>query len=111
VVIPNLIGGLRMASQMVRPRVVRYLDTMLRDTEKIVRIEEIMVQPSSRLIDKSIASLDLASYGNLLLLAVVSRKSERPLYNPSGSYAICEGDTLVFQTEPDIARKFQEKNP
>ncbi len=41
---PSRIGGLRMASEMVRPKVVSFLDNMLRDQENGLRVEEVTVQ-------------------------------------------------------------------
>src|SRR4030043_908108 len=41
VVSPCAIGGLRMASEMVRPTVVSFLDIMLRDTGMNLRVEEL----------------------------------------------------------------------
>ena len=46
VISPCFIGGLRMASEMVRPTVVSFLDTMLRDKEKNLRVEEVSVPDS-----------------------------------------------------------------
>jgi voltage-gated potassium channel len=43
VVSPSSIGGLRMASEMVRPTVTSFLDTMLRDTNQNLRIEEVTI--------------------------------------------------------------------
>jgi voltage-gated potassium channel len=41
VISPSFIGGLRIVSEMIRPTVVSFLDTMMRDKEKNLRIEEI----------------------------------------------------------------------
>lgn len=109
VVLPNYIGGLRMASQMVRPRVVKYLDIMLRDKEMIFRIEEFQVLPQSPLIGVKIGALDCRSFGNLLLLAVLHESKVHPIYNPESSYEIEEGDTLVFQAEAQAILKFRQK--
>lgn len=43
VISPSFIGGLRMASEMVRPTAVSFLDTMLRSTDQTLRIEEIVL--------------------------------------------------------------------
>ncbi len=53
VVSPTFIGGMRMVSQMVRPAVVTFLDTMLRDKEKGLRVEEIAVAKGSALAGKT----------------------------------------------------------
>lgn len=109
VVVPSYIGGLRMASQMIRPRVVRYLDTMLRERDCAVRIEEVRVPPGSPLAGKPVSFLDLGSFGNLLLLAVLSGDSGQPLYNPAPDQPIREGDTLVLQAETEALHRFQAR--
>ena len=78
VVSPTFIGGLRMASEMVRPKVVSFLDVMLRDKEKNLRIEKVSV-PSS-FSGKPLSALNLKKNRNLLLLAI--RATElRPLHS------------------------------
>jgi len=109
VVVPSYIGGLRMASQMIRPRVVRYLDTMLRESECVMRIEEFRVSAGSNLVGMAIANLHLREIGNLLLLAVIPGENQPPLYNPTGEYIIRAGDTLVFQAEAEATRRFQAR--
>jgi len=56
VVMPNFIGGLRMASQMVRPKAVHYLDVMLRDKKNVVRIEDVTITEKSALAGKEISA-------------------------------------------------------
>lgn len=109
VVVPSFIGGLRMASQMIRPRVVRYLDAMLRDRECVFRIEEVRVPPSSPVVGQAIDSLNLDEFGNLLLLAVINEGNPHPVYNPPRSYIVKDGDTLVLQAEVEAVRRFQER--
>jgi voltage-gated potassium channel len=49
VVLPAQIGGMRLASEMVRPNVVSFLDQMLRDTNRNLRLEEVAVTATSTL--------------------------------------------------------------
>src|SRR6266403_943769 len=44
---PSQIGGLRMASELIRPHVVGFLDLMLKEQGKTLRVEEIEIQASS----------------------------------------------------------------
>jgi voltage-gated potassium channel len=97
VVSPTSIGGLRMASEMVRPTVVSFLDIMLRDREKNLRVEELPVPGS--FTGKSLSVLNLKRYTNALLLAVKTR--EDWVYNPSENYVIAPESTLVFMTTPE----------
>lgn len=110
VVIPNFIGGLRMASQMIRPGAVRYLDTMLRDRDHLVRIEEVTLTERSDLVGRLIGNLDFRSFGNLLLLAVIESGSDYPIYNPPPSQVLASGDTLVFQAELSAIREFEQRH-
>lgn len=96
VVSPSYIGGLRIVSEMVRPTVVSFLDTMMRDKEENLRIEEISV--SEAFVDKPIKSLDLKKHPNVLLLAVKGK--EGWVYNPDEAYILRKGDTLIIMTTP-----------
>lgn len=96
VVSPTFIGGLRMASEMVRPTVVTFLDIMLRDKEKNLRVEEIGVPKG--LSGKKVATLDLRHHPHTLLLSV--KHTNDWIYNPGDEYVLQEGDTLVFMTTP-----------
>ena len=97
VISPSSIGGLRMASEMVRPTVVSFLDTMLRDREKNLRIEELAVPKS--FAGKPISTLILEEYPNILLLAV--KWGIDWIHNPSDDYILKSGDTLIFMTTPE----------
>lgn len=97
VVSPCAIGGLRMASEMVRPTVVSFLDTMLRDTGMNLRVEELSVPES--LVGRPISALNLKRCSHALLLAV--RTGDNWVYNPSESYVIAQKNTLVFMTTPE----------
>jgi voltage-gated potassium channel len=68
VVSPNVIGGLRIASEMIRSAVVTLLDTMLRDRDKALRVEEIPVKNSSA--GKVLKDLGLKNNRNALLIAI-----------------------------------------
>jgi len=97
VVSPSAIGGLRMASEMVRPAVVSFLDTMLRDRGKNLRVEELSVPEA--FVGQPISALNLKRCGQTLLLAV--RTGGDWVYNPSETYIIDRENTLVFMTTPE----------
>src|SRR5262249_27750973 len=56
---PNHIGGLRMASEAVRPHVVGFLDVMLKQKGHTVRVEEIQVPSGGAWVGLSMNDLDL----------------------------------------------------
>jgi voltage-gated potassium channel len=107
VVSPGYIGGLRMASEMIRPTVVSFLDIMLRDKDSNLRVEEISLPES--LTGKTISDLKLGKYANTLLLAI--RTGEDWVYNPQMDCVITRGCILVVMTTPEdrasLERAFQ----
>ena len=56
---PNHIGGLRLASEILRPNVVSFLDLMLQEKSRTLRIEEIELGATSAWIGRMVAELDL----------------------------------------------------
>ena len=94
VVSPDFTGGMRIASAMVRPHVVSFLDEMLR-TEHKLRIEEVVVPKQFE--SRSLGLLGLHS-PDFVLLAV--RKHGDWVFNPGEDYVIEPGNTLVAMASP-----------
>jgi len=100
---PTRIGGLRMASEMLRPAVVTFLDVMLRREDEALRIEELAVPAA--MIGRKLAALDLQRFSKLLLLAV--RTGQGWTYNPPRDYVMQAGDTLVFMGSPEERKELE----
>jgi voltage-gated potassium channel len=105
VISPCLIGGLRMASEMVRPTVVSFLDIMLRDREKNLRVEEVHTPPS--LSGQTISSLKLKRHPEILLLAI--RTKGEWTYNPPDDCVIKPESTLVFIGSPKARQELEKE--
>jgi voltage-gated potassium channel len=97
VISPAFIGALRMASDMIRPAVVSFLDTMLRDTEKNLRVEEIPVP--ARFIGQPLSALKLGHYPNTLVIAI--KVADGWLYKPPAHYIFKLDNVLVIITNPE----------
>jgi voltage-gated potassium channel len=105
VVSPGYISGMRMASEMIRPTVVTFLDNMLRGKDESLRVEEVPMSQS--FAGKALSALNLKKYPRTLLLAV--KKGENWVYNPSRSEYIIEPENrLIVMTTPDERRSFEE---
>ncbi|MBA4417034.1 MAG: potassium transporter TrkA [Syntrophus sp. (in: bacteria)] len=103
----NYIGGLRMASEMIRPNVTSFLDIMLREAEAPMRVEEVHVVPHSPYIGKPIAAIDFKSLGNALLIS--ARKSNGEwIYNPSRDTTIEKGMSLLIIGTPEQRMLLQD---
>lgn len=81
VVALNFIGGLRMASEMIRPHVTSFLDMMLRDKYSPMRVEEVHVPPGSPYIGRPIKDIDFKAIGNLMVISARKTSGEW-IYNP-----------------------------
>ncbi|MFC1856453.1 potassium channel family protein [Thermodesulfobacteriota bacterium] len=104
VVSPNLIGALRMASEMLRPAAVDFLDQMLRSSQGNLRIHDITVSQNSSFVGKKINASGLKDRFGLLVLGA-KRKAAEITFNPPPSEVLEPGMTLVVMGEvEDIAK-------
>ncbi len=106
VVSPNMIGGLRLVSEMVRPAVVTFLDVMLRDKDRNLRIEEVTVPPVPDGVQRRVSDIAFARH-KLLLLAVKEREGgpAQIHYNPAPEHLLAGGETLIVLGEPERVRQ------
>jgi voltage-gated potassium channel len=111
VVNPAFIGGVRMVSEMIRPQVVEFLDLMLRDKDKNLRIEEVLVPQGSPLVGKPIFEAQIRRYTNLLVGAVREPPTNgapgRFVYNPGPETLIAENMALIVLGETESVHKLR----
>ena len=104
VVSPNFIGALRMASEMIRPAAVDFLDSMLRSKKQDLRIHQVTVSAHSSALGKKISESGIKDKFNLLILGA-KQNSEEIEFNPSPSQVLKEGMILIVMGRvDDIAR-------
>jgi voltage-gated potassium channel len=95
IVSPDFTGGLRMASAMIRPQVVTFLDEMLR-SERGLRVEEIEV--AARHAGRRLG--EVASPGpDHILIAL--RTGGRWEFNPGESVVLAGGEMVIAMATPD----------
>jgi len=107
VVNPAMIGGRRMASELIRPEVNEFLDQMLRDKSKNLRIEEAQVQEGSEFCGRALKDTPIRRETSLLVVAV--RDAARNfLYNPDPEYIVEAGTTLIVMGEAENVAKLRK---
>lgn len=107
VVSPNRIGGMRMASEMIRPQVVEFLDIMLRDKERNLRVEEATVSSGSRCAGKSLAQAQVNTIADVLVIAAKHKNGEY-VYNPKPDFSLAEGTVLIILGTVDEVAKLRK---
>ena len=105
---PSQIGGLRMASEAIRPHAVSFLDTMLKEQNKTLRIEEIEIGSASSWAGRRLTEVDLKGKFNLLVLGL-KHPAETGLpavvVNPSEQATVSGGGVIIAMGElSDIER-------
>jgi voltage-gated potassium channel len=106
VVALNYIGGLRMAAEMTRPHATDFLESMLRDKEQALRVEEVVVPADSKYVGRDIEALELPNMGNILLLAVRKDGGEW-VYNPPASLTLEKDMHLIVLATPEERKLLQ----
>ncbi|MFV0665407.1 potassium channel family protein [Denitromonas sp.] len=103
VISPDFTGGLRLASAMLRPGVLSFMDDMAR-SETAHRLEDIPLPV--RFAPTTVGSLDLPGF-DVVLLGV--REHGRFHFNPGLDFALVPGQVLVVMCAPE-ARKALERS-
>ncbi|MEK6557868.1 MAG: NAD-binding protein [Candidatus Margulisiibacteriota bacterium] len=105
IISPNLIGGLRMVSEMLRPSVVTFLDVMLRGNANNTRFSEVTILGGSPLIGRTIGEAKIRDKTGLLVISIKNQNEEAFVYNPMPSQIIHENAVLiVIGTVEEVAR-------
>ncbi len=95
VISPNYIGGMRMASVLLRPHVVKFLDEMLRDAGADYRIEEINLPQGTPMANQRLGDTGLRTELDIGVLAVLDPREDRYTYNPGADFVLEARQTLV----------------
>ncbi len=95
VVSPNFIGALRMASEMIRPTAVDFLDKMLRSNKGNLRIHELRISEGSKIKGKKISESKLKDEFGLLILGSKKPGEDDIVFNPPISQELSEHMTLI----------------
>ena len=106
VISPHVSAGLRMAMSAIRPNVVDFMSIEQGDGLGI-RIEEVEVAESSRLVGKSLREMEVrARYG--LNIIGLKKTDGRIIYNPPADQIIDGKDTLFMVGDIDQLSKIDE---
>jgi voltage-gated potassium channel len=95
------IGGLRMASELIRPDTTTFLDSMMRDSSEL-RVDEVKIGSTTGYRGKPLASCDVLASSGVVLVSMRRGTDEREfVFNPPPSTVIKTGDTLIVIGNPE----------
>lgn len=99
VVYPTKIGGLRMASEMIRPTVVSFLDIMMRGHDITLRVEEAAIPSGSPYIGRTLGESQITKEMDVIVVAIKNSKTGKYTYNPRANTKLNEQDVLIVLGE------------
>ncbi len=104
IVSPDFTGGMRIASAMIRPKVVSFLDEMLR-SQNDLRVEELTVPAAS----DGRALGDFRRRGEAYVVVAI-RRDDGWDFNPPDDFLLAAGQVLIAMASPagraEMAREF-----
>lgn len=102
---PNRIGGERLVSELVRPKVTAFLDNMLRVTQNL-RFEELEVPKDSKWVGSTLRKMPIRDRTNLLVVAL-HEPDGKYIYNPVPDQRVQAGTQLIVFGELDSVEKLR----
>jgi len=99
VVSPNFIGGMRIASEVIRPHAVQFLDAMLRHGSGTYRVSDVEVAQGGGLDGRTLRELSLSAKRGIQVLALREPGAPGFLYNPPADTRLTGGQVLVVLGE------------
>ncbi len=100
IIFTNILGGMRMAAEAIRPEVTTFLDLMMKDHGHYRRVEEIEVPDDSPLAGKTIGESAIRQHTDALIIAIGDPETETGEYNfnPGPDHVIRSGSKLIVLT-------------
>ncbi len=97
---PNEIGGVRMASLILRPAVVSFLDVITRAGKVTIDLEEVLIREESLLEGMRLAEARIPERTGLIVLAVKTSEGEM-IINPGSDLKLSATDALIVIGKED----------
>jgi voltage-gated potassium channel len=94
---PNIIGGRRLAREIVRPTLIAFLEELLKERQQPMRLEEVPVPPRSPYAGRPLG--ELPTTGDAAVLVIAVRLEDKFVYNPDPSHELAPGSVLIVLGE------------
>ncbi|MCI4667028.1 MAG: potassium channel protein [Bacteroidia bacterium] len=107
VIVPNLIGGRRMANVLTRPALMEFVDIVTGEGSSQLHLEEVDCDNHPKLVGQTLAGLNIRSKTGVLVLGAKNGEGELEL-NLAANRKISEGDRLFILGTDDELKIFKD---
>ena len=108
VIVPNVLEGMRMASVILRPTLISFLEVMMTSTDLSLRLEEINIPEDSSLVNRTLSEAKIPQRTGLIVIALKRAKDSKWFFNPVSSTVLNKNDKLIVLGESDRIEKLNE---
>lgn len=101
------ISGKRIASLMIKPNIISFLDVVTKVGDVEMDLEEVIVNKGSYLEKKDLIAAQIPNKTGLIVLAIKRNKDKKMLFNPPGNYTFEIGDVLIVLGREEQVEKLR----
>lgn len=102
------ISGNRMASLMIKPNIISFLDVVTRIGDVELDLEEVIIKSGSYLENISLLDAQIPNKTGLIVLAIKKHEDKQMIFNPSIDYTFKTGDVLIVLGKEDQVKKLRD---
>lgn len=95
------ISGKRMASLMIKPNIISFLDVVTKIGDVELDLEEVLVKRGSYLENKNLIEAQIPKKTELIVLAIKKIEDGKMIFNPPIDYTFKIGDVLIVLGRDD----------
>lgn len=108
VIMPDMLGGQRMAQLVLEPDIVEFIDYILLQDKEQVNIEEVSVKHlSKQFVKRTIRELNVRNISGANIIGLKSRNSQYIL-NPSADYLLQDATHIFALGNPEQIARLKE---
>ncbi len=105
---PYEIEGKRMASIVLRPSIISFLDVITQAGEVVLDLEDVVICDKSQMINKPLKELRIPEKTGLVVLAIKKADSDKMSFNPSSNEIVELNDTFIVLGREEQIDKLRE---
>ncbi len=105
IVMPAVIGAHQMARMITRPSTADLMELVAESTVIDVDLDEINVQPGSKLIGLTVRETEAHRLHRILVVAI-KQLDGNMIFNPGADYHFSEGDIMIVMGQTDDIKSF-----